>query len=506
MALHLPSLEEWRLAVQRQAWANDPPLWIRERLKRFIWSKQEEIAYSIRDHRYTAVPSCYGPGKSYIAASLAAYWIDVYPPGKATVITTATTGAQVKSILWHEISLAHAEGKLPGRLNQTEWWREVTLPNGETVEQMVAFGRKPAEHNPTAFQGIHKLYVLVIVDEASGVPKSLIDALQGLMSNEYARMLLIGNPEDPDSEFARVCKAGSGYNVIPISVWDTPNFTGEYVPEELKHLLVSPLWQQERLADWGEDSPMYQSKVHARFPRYSEHALISQGDILAAQKRWADLVEEGIDPLAHGMLTGPIELGVDVGGGGDKNVIAVRAGDVVKVVREDQEPDTMKTLDHVIDAIEEHKATRTKVDNIGIGHGAVDRAKQMARDQELERENPQRRRFAATIEGVTVSDAASDSEHFANLRAEAYWQVRESFRAGDPIIDPSDHKLAAQLGSIQFFRTSTGKIQIESKKDMRERKMPSPDRADAFVLAWWRGTTKKGAGVPLVMRKGRYRV
>ena len=40
--------------------------------------------------------------------------------------------------------------------------------------------RKPADYDPAAFQGIHARYVLVIIDEAGGVPKSILDAVDAL--------------------------------------------------------------------------------------------------------------------------------------------------------------------------------------------------------------------------------------------------------------------------------------------------------------------------------------
>jgi hypothetical protein len=39
--------------------------------------------------------------------------------------------------------------------------------------ELVAYGRKPADYDPAAFQGIHARYVLVIIDEAGGVPKAI---------------------------------------------------------------------------------------------------------------------------------------------------------------------------------------------------------------------------------------------------------------------------------------------------------------------------------------------
>ena len=48
----------------------------------------------------------------------------------------------------------------------------------------------------------------------------------------------------------------------------------------------------------------------------------------------------------------------------------------------------------------------------------------------------------------------------------------------------ADDELASQLGAIRFEYTSRGQIKIESKDDMAKRGMPSPDRADALMLAY----------------------
>jgi hypothetical protein len=130
-----------------------------------MWSKQQEIAESVVEHRYTAVKSCHDSGKSFTASRLAAWWLDVHPPGEAFVVTTAPTTAQVEAILWREIGKAHRKGDLAGRITLDAKWY--------IGQELVAYGRKPADYDQAAFQGIHARYVLIIIDEACDVPKSL---------------------------------------------------------------------------------------------------------------------------------------------------------------------------------------------------------------------------------------------------------------------------------------------------------------------------------------------
>jgi len=336
----------------------------------------------------------------------------------------------------------------------------MTMPEGN--EEIVAFGMKPDDMSPTAFQGIHARYVLVIFDEACGIATALWNAADSLLSNDDARMLVIGNPDLPDVEFHQVCKPGSGWNVIPISAFDTPNFTGELIPEALKHNLVGTLWVDEKRRKWGEENPFWKSKVLGQFPDVATDGLIPMKWIAAAQAR----------ELPLGL---PHELGVDVGGGGNKSVYCERHGGYYRIIRRDNTPDTMETCGNLLGILMDRKTrnptnpiTAAKVDEIGIGRGVVNRATELKYRE---------------VHGVNVGRMAKDKLHFANLRAEGYWLLRESFQQGTVDIDPLDDDLAAQLVALKYKRSSSGQILMESKDQIKRDGKPSPDDADALMLA-----------------------
>src|SRR5215212_7737427 len=81
---------------------------------------------------------------------------------------------------------AHGKGQLPGRITLDDEWYM-----GVGGKELVAFGRKPADHDQSAFQGIHALNPLILVDEACGVPKSIFDAVDALATNSDAPVLAI---------------------------------------------------------------------------------------------------------------------------------------------------------------------------------------------------------------------------------------------------------------------------------------------------------------------------
>ncbi|MGI5223517.1 hypothetical protein [Actinoallomurus sp. CA-142502] len=453
------ALDPFELAARRfeppkpNPYLGRPVDWARERQGLHLWSKQREIAESVVANKRTAVKSCHDAGKSFLAATIAQYWIDVHPPGEAFVVSTAPTYPQVHAILWEEIRAGAKRATardepLPGRILQSDEWK---LDDGT----LVGWGRKPADRDEHGFQGIHRRFVLVIIDEACGVPEQIWTAVEAITTNADCRILVIGNPDDPNTEFGKVCKPGSGWNVIRISAFDTPNFTGEAVPEALRPLLLAPEWEEDKRRRWGEKSPRYIAKVLGDFPEIGDDTLISPRWIEAAQAR-------ALDPGPHSVLS------VDVARfGSDRTILALARGPVVRIVGDHAKLRTTETTGHVIATKREHDVDELRVDGVGVGAGVVDELLGVGHD----------------VVDMQSGAAAINSEKFANARAEWWWGLRQRFEAGDIDIAADDDELAAQLGTVKFKYTARGQVLIESKDDMRKRGLPSPDRADAVMLA-----------------------
>ncbi len=436
--------------------------WVEHRLGKRMWSKQREIAESVREHRYTAVPSCHGAGKSQLAAWSALWWANAHPVGDAFVVTAAPTQAQIEGVVWRYIGQAHAAAGLPGRVIQGN------VPGLRAASgELIAWGRKPADFaDPTvamqSFQGIHAKYVLVILDEACGIPPWLWDATDTLVVNEHSRVLAIGNPDSPAARFEKVCRPGSGWNVIPISAEDTPNFTGEQVSSEVAETLISKQWVRERERRWGVSSAMFTSKVLGRFPEVSEDTLIPAPAIVQAQERDIVVDEPGCTVLACDLA----RLG------GDHTVVYRNQGGRVRLVKQIAQQDLMRTAGDLV-AIKrdpEHHRAPLVLDVGGMGIGAFDRLVEQG----------------VAVEAFSGAERAWRPERFANRRAEAFWSLREAMLRGEVDLDLFDDELAAQLGALRWHHDSKARIVIESKDEMRKRGLPSPDRADAVSMAFWR--------------------
>lgn len=441
--------------LRRAQFKIDPAYWLKKKLKEHFWSKQKAIADSVVVNRYTAVQSCHDVGKSFSAARIAAWWLDTHKPGEAFVVSTAPTFAQVRTILWREIGQAHRKGDLPGRVNQTEWYIN---------DEIVGFGRKPADYDPAAFQGIHARYVLVILDEACGIPEALWDAADTLVTNDDSRILAIGNPDDPMSHFSKVCAPGSGWNVLTISAFDSPNFTGEVVPEGVQHLLISPVWVEEREARWGKKSPLYISKVLGEFPEDAENGVIP----LSWIRRCQEVIPEGEE----------ICLGLDVGAsvGGDETVCRETIGNKPGREWTMRSDEAEEIVGMAIKAIHESGATSIKVDTIGVGW-AIGGWLETRRKEGVHK---------ARVIKVNVATKSSEPKRFANLRSQLWWNVRELIEHEALALGDLDDETIGELIAPKYALNSTGLVVVEPKDETKKRIERSPDHADALLLALYK--------------------
>jgi hypothetical protein len=453
-----------------ERWLNEPVEWALERANIEPWSKQRDILYSVRDNPETAVHSCHNIGKSFTASLTCCWWLDVHPPGTAFVVTTAPTGAQVKAILWREIGRLHKSAGLDGRTNLTEWYL-----GGE----LVAYGRKPSEHEPTAFQGIHAEFVLVVLDEACGIPKALWDAASTLTSNTGSRTLAIGNPDDPHSQFAKNCKPGTSWNVIHVGAVHTPNWTGEEVSDKVRGSLISKEWADAKAKSWGVKSSLYCSKIEGKFPSDSDKGVIPFS--WASACRYLDFATSDSD--RH-------YAGLDIGGGGDLTVLRERVG--MRAGREAtwDDSDPMTLVGNIVLKLEEWGIERVVVDVIGLGWGVAGRLKELSRIHNRgipSNENS----HGAEVVGFNASETSTQPRRFWNKRAELHWEVgRELSRMRAWDLGEVDDDTMAELTEAEYVIVdSHGRIRVEPKDQIKARLERSPDRSDALLMAYWEGDT-----------------
>jgi hypothetical protein len=487
-----------RLFPVSTKYQTDPRAWVEERAREYIWEIQARILESIRDHKNTAIRSCHGSGKSHIVSRAICWWLDpnVHALGSAFAVTTAPSWPQIEAILWRYIRKLHTKMSLPGRVTLDCQWhmsdqRTQRYRVGDRTEELIAMGRKPADYDENALQGIHARYVLGVIDEANGVPKQLYDAMLAITTNDTSRVVAIGNPDDPGSHFAEITRPGTNWNVIDIPAFITPNISDrlaveldlppndrllrqrynvirEDVPEDVKDELVSENWIRERAKDWGVGSPLWESRVMGRFPLITDDTLISPA-----------MLEKSYQCHHPGLELG--QYGVDIARyGQDKSSMYRNRGFQIRLHKEWGKRDTEESADIVENELRKHGPTRppVNIDAIGVGSGVFDKL----------------RRRGHNVRAIYGSESARNKRRFKNRRAEMYWTLRTLMDEGAIDLDPDDTSLAAQLGSIRWWEDSAGRIVVESKDDMRSRGLPSPDKADAVAMSILKHGSPKEVG------------
>lgn len=506
----------------------DPVLWIR-RNGEDVWSEQRHIMESVRDNRYTAVHSAHDLGKSFIASRIIAWWIDTHPPGTAFVVSTAPSAAQVSAIMWREVGKIHKSAGLPGRINRAGY------PQWYLDGELVGYGRKPADYEQSAFQGIHAEFVLVVIDEACGVSQHLYDAVDALATNENARVLAIGNPDDPASHFAHICQGESGWKVIHLDGLRSPNITEdrvigpdpsnpkfpllaalmeaegipystEAVPKAMRPMLINEQWIEERIQRWAnvgpsmvanlswpalvekvrvscEGSNLFTAKVRGIFPTSASEGVIPLGWVQRAVERWRDL-QGARHPSEVAIQPGDFVLGVDVARtGDDETCFAHRYGSYVTKIEHFRITDTMEVADRAAAYLNEPRSMAV-VDVIGIGAGVYDALRRF-KSQGIIVGTP----VPFNAAGQTGRMDRLGQFRFLNDRAAAWWNLREMLdpSRGSNMALPDDEALIEELVAPKWVHHVGGKIKVESKEDIKRRIGRSTDAADALIAACWVG-------------------
>lgn len=189
--------------------------------------------------------------------------------------------------------------------------------------------------------------------------------------------------------------------------------------------------------------------------------------VRAAQERWRD---DGRPPK-----TGLSCVGVDVARGGeDKTVLARRYGTWLAPLEKhagSSTPDGASVAGLVFKALTEGGVAA--VDVIGVGSSVYDTLR-------AQRAAVVPINFAA---GVDQRDRARVLS-FANVRAFAYWSLREMLDPdkGDGLALPPDRALLADLTAPHWQMRPTG-VLVESKEDIKKRLGRSTDDGDAVALA-----------------------
>ena len=469
----LNKIKTWRedavLFVQEVLLVNKPHIKISKQQMSFLRALPKEKRISIR--------SGHGTGKD-ASASWAVLWF-LATRAYAKVVCTAPTARQLNDILWSEISKWTRDSAIQDEFviqsekifhkgAPKEWWARAVSPSVKA---------DPADQAET-LAGFHGDHLLIVVDEASGVEDPVFIPIEGALTQEDNRVMLIGNPTKNKGYFH-----DTQFHAEISKMWfklhwdsrDSENVKPEY-----------PVYMANK---YGVDSNVFRIRVAGLPPLEDERTLIPL--------YWA---EQCIGKYIEVDDEEPIYLGVDVARfGEDKSIILPRHGLRVLPWITFQGMNTITLAGNVQMTYGDVNAEGCAIDVIGVGAGVADYL---------------RKQRMPNLFDVNVSWASSESTKYALLRDELWWRVREKCMYGyysfPDIKLPGEtlslgQELANELSSPYYEFNRNGAVKVEGKKEMKKRGIASPNIADALCITeyFYSASTKLFRKVPKGPQRGK---
>lgn len=418
---------------------------------------QSQAGSSVRDNPKTAIRSGQGVGKTAFTACLILWYIAMHP--YARIIATAPTKQQLHDVLWAEINKWLVGTVLEGKII----WKKTRIEM--SGYGAVWYATAKTATRPENMQGYHEQYMLFVVDEASGVEDKILEAILGTLGHEDNRLLLLGNPTKTTGIFHDAFfRDKVDYHTIKVNARNVKRTN----KDNIKSLIRK----------YGEDSNVVRVRVDGEFPKQEDDVFIA-----------LESIEQSIMTEYIDRETESIDLGVDVARyGDDDTVIAKKINNKIDplIIRRGQ--DLMKTSGDILylcsnlkekhsDYFKRNGKIKIKIDDTGLGGGVTDRLKEVRRDKNLD-----------WIEIHPINMAQSvNSKFYYDITTYLWGIVRDLIDISEgkkcELILPNDDDLVGQLSCRKYTYHSSGKIKIESKKEMKARGLKSPDRADAVTLA-----------------------
>jgi hypothetical protein len=423
----------------------DPVLFVKEVLGVEPDEWQQDFLNAVASgERKISIRSGHGVGKS-TTASWAMLWflLTRYP---VKVVVTAPTSAQLYDALFAELKRWVKE--LPQPIQELLDVKQERIELKASATEAFISARTSRAEQPEALQGVHSDNVMLVADEASGVPEAVFEAAAGSMSGHNALTILLGNPVRSSGFFFETHnRLKDEWWTRRVSCLDSTRVSKEYV--------------QDMKSRYGEESNAYRIRVLGEFPRSDDDTIIPMELLESAKHRDTRAYDDA-----------PIVWGLDVARfGSDSSVLCKRQSNVVHTLERWRNLDLMQLTGAVVAQYEacDHKNRPAEilVDSIGLGAGVVDRLRELK----------------LPCRGINVSESPAMGGTYLNLRAELWHKAKAWLEKRDCKI-PNNEDLIGELATVRYTFTSNGKIKIESKDDIRRRGLKSPDMADAFVLTF----------------------
>ncbi|CQR71371.1 hypothetical protein SOV_17300 [Sporomusa ovata DSM 2662] len=428
-------------------WQTSVLLDIGEKLQKGLLSNFQEV---IRE----AVASGHGVGKSALVSWLVNWAMDTHEDTRGVI--TANTDTQLRTKTWPEIQKW-------SRMRITAHWTEVTAtaiysrtPGHESNWRIDAVPWSIAK--PEAFAGLHNKgkRILMIFDEASTVDDKIWEVAEGAMTDENTQIIwcVFGNPTRNIGRFRECWRKFK-------KLWKTWQVDSREARMSNKHLI------QEWIDTHGIDSDFIKIRVRGMFPVISARQFISAEDV---DKAYGRHLRKDQYSFAPKILT------VDPAWDGDDDlVIAIRQGLAFRILRVIPKNDNDIQIANIVALLEDEEQADGVIIDFGYGTGIKSAGDTMGRKWVL----------------VKFSSSSPDPGYL-NMRAYIWGRMKSWIKEGGAI--PEDSGLYDEIVSPETVPRTDGIIQLESKKDMKAKGLPSPNKADALALSFAYEIKKKERG------------
>lgn len=434
---------------------------------------QKDALMDLAENPKVAIKSGQGVGKTGMEAVALLWFLCCYPYPR--IVATAPTKQQLHDVLWSEVSKWMSKSPL---LSEILKWTKTYIYMVGNEKRWFAVARTATK--PENMQGFHEDNMLFIVDEASGVTDPIMEAILGTLSGENNKLLMCGNPTRTSGTFFDAFNSDRAlYKCHTVSSADSPRTNKQNI--------------ESLIRKYGGNSNVVRVRVLGEFPNQEDDVFIMLSSIEQCGSKIYELPEDKGMPY--------IMFGVDVARfGDDETVIYRNAKGKLKLVVKRRGQDLMATVGDIVaqykKVIKEFPEYTGRIyvniDDTGLGGGVTDRLKEVKREQKL------RRLFVIPINAAEKIDTDTKegkeaAEYYNNLTTHM-WAVLRELLENKQIELEDDADTFAQLSVRKYFMASNGKLELESKKEMKKRGVRSPDRGDAMALSTYLGKVKKYTG------------
>lgn len=416
-----------------------------------------ERALDNKAKRRISVRSGHGIGKSCTMSWLLLWFL--FCNHEAQIACTAPSRTQMKDVLWKEVK--KWINKMPESIQEQYDHQSDYLRMTDAPEVWFARARTARKENPEALAGVHGPAVMLLCDEASGVPEEIFNTVEGALTEEHVFVIMISNPTRVTGYFYESHNMEEGGDG---DAWEKFHFSTIDCPR------VTAAYEERIIKKHGKDSDEYKIRVLGDFP--SSEAVDDEGYVNLLSPD--DIVEIDVpQTLTNTIWIGTPIMGVDPAGEGiDTTDWVIRDSFKARRVHTEKLSSDKSIAKKTIELAIRNgvKAEDIYVDSFGEGgKAAIELVKQ-----------------GWHINAVHVGDQCEeddDKELYMNIRAMIYSRLKRWTKTGGEYI--KSEKWKKELSTIRE-RRSEGKsrIQIMSKQKMRKKGFRSPNTADAMALTF----------------------